>query len=172
LAYEKGEEKICVFEDDVHTDLINSKCNFTLGDVCNLKDDWECIQLFYISNTQYEQHMKLMYENYKNNGIQLFTRTPGLSGTCYIINRKGMKNILNNVVDVSENFTCFKFKKHIRDPEDLIFNYIKTYYINRQLFYYYFQTMTFDSYIDNNNMKKEAQLIHLNTKNILTNLYT
>ena len=170
LAYDNNLSKVCIFEDDVHIDLIN-KCNFTMNDICNLNNNWEAIQLFYTSGdiSILDRH----HNNFIENGLKLLPREYFHSGTCYIINRKGMENILNNIVIVDDSMTKFIIKHKIFDPENTILAHINSYIINRQVFYYYFSTMTYDCYLnDINNDKINCQRIHLITKQKLLEFYS
>ena len=164
-AYHHGLNKVCIFEDDVHLNLINT-CNFTLDDICNLNDCWETIQLFYTQNVD-DNH-----NDYLNNGLRLIKRNMNYSGSCYIINRNGMEKYLNNVV-ITNGTTEFNIIPTIVDPEYIIFGYMNSYIINRILFFYWFNTMTFDSYYKtgDTNSKILCQEVHLNVKNKLLNLY-
>ena len=170
LAYMSNEEKVCVFEDDVHTDLI-STCSFNLNDICNLQNDWDAIQLFYTYGNA--SIIDVMHNHYLENGVALVKRDINYSGTCYIINRKGMKKFLDNVVLVNDDMNTFTIKHNIIDPEAIIFEYINTYIINRQLFYYYFPTMTFDCYtMSDSNSKIACQDIHYITQRKLRIFYS
>jgi GR25 family glycosyltransferase involved in LPS biosynthesis len=169
-AFDNNYEKVCIFEDDVHTDLIKS-CNFNLDDICKINQDWEAIQLFYTSG-----RLALLdetYTHFKTNGLALLDRSNEHSGTCYIINRKGIINFLSNVINVDEKCTEFIIKNSVIDPEHSILGYIKTYIVNRQIFYYYFETMTFNTYTnDNSNDKYKVQDIHIKTKQKLLEYYS
>lgn len=97
-AYQAGLNKVCIFEDDVHLELIKN-VNFNLNDICNLNDDYEAIQLFYSDKIE-----KNFYD-YIKNGLKLIKRDFNYSGTAYIINRIGMEKILNSVINTNgENF--------------------------------------------------------------------
>lgn len=164
-AYQLGLNKVCIFEDDVHLDLIKN-IDFNLDDICNLNNDYEAIQLFYTEN------IKINFDDYIKNGLKLIKRDINYSGSAYIINRIGMEKFLNSVINTNgENF--FKIIPSIIDPEDIIFNHINTYIINHPIVFYYFNSMTFYNYTtDNLNDKENCQLIHLRTKNLLLELYT
>ncbi len=164
-AYHSGLDKVCVFEDDLHLDLIYT-CNFTLDDICKLNNDWETIQLFYT------QSIDDNYNDYLKNGLRLIRRNNNYSGSCYIINRNGMEKFLNNVV-ITNGTNFFNIIPHVIDPEHILFNYTNSYIINRIIFFYYFNTMTFNNYmVTNDNDKIKCQDIHLNVKNKLLKLYT
>jgi hypothetical protein len=171
IAYENNLDKVCIFEDDVHNDLITS-CDFTLDDICNLNEDWEAIQLFGTSGNL--DVLSSLHHNYKENGLRLIKRDLDYAGTCYIINRKGMENLLNNYFSIDSTKTKIEIKNIIINPENSILGNINTYIINRLVFYYYFPTMTYDNYREDTNNDKEkiiCQIIHLNTKNILQSFY-
>jgi len=164
-AYHNNLEKVCIFEDDVHTDLI--KCaNFTLLDICNLNNNWEIIQLFYVNRL--EKHTNDFFKN----GLRLIRRNGQYLGTCYIINKKGMEKILSHVV-TTNGTNYFNIIPKIINPEDIIFNYILSYVINRQVFYYWCDIPTFDKYIynDEHYSKVDSQNVCFIAKNKLLNIY-
>lgn len=169
-AFDNNYDRVCVFEDDVHTDLIKS-CNFNLNDICNLNNDWDAIQLFYTSG-----NLNLLDETYidfKNNNLALIRRNDNHSGTCYIINRKGIENLLTHIITVNDNYTDFNIKYPIIDPEHIILGHINTYIVNRQVFFYYFETMSYDTYTNNNpNDKINVQDIHKKTAEKLLTYYS
>ena len=163
-AYTSGYDRVCIFEDDVHLDLIHN-CNFTLNYVCNLNNEWEAIQLFYIENLEHN------YVDFIHNGLRLIKREKNYSGTCYVMNRIGMEHFLKNVV-ITDGKYSFNILKSIIDPEYIVFCYINSFIINRVMFYYYFETMTFDKYTSNENDEKNAcQIIQFNAKETLLNIY-
>lgn len=170
IAYDNNLDKVCIFEDDAHTDLIKS-CNFTLNDICDLNDDWQAIQLFGTSGNL--NVLDDLYDDYNKYGLRLLKRKINYSGTCYIINKKGMENLLNNYISIDNSMTNFYFKNLIIDPEDTILGNINSYIINRLVFYYYFPSMTFDNYFNDidNKDKINCQDIQLKTKNILQKYY-
>jgi GR25 family glycosyltransferase involved in LPS biosynthesis len=168
-AYDAGHEKVCIFEDDIHTDLINT-CKFTLNKLCNLNDDWECIQLYHITGNN--DDLIKEYNDHMANGLVIYKRDKSYSGSCYIINRKGMKNILENVINVSSDMLSFNFLKIVIEPEDTLFSYINTYICNRQLFYYYFNKMTYNNFFNNNKTKDECEKIQKSTSKLLKVLYS
>ena len=61
-AYCSGMDNACIFEDDIHLDLIK-KCNFTLDDICKLNANWDTIQLFYCNDIEH------YYNDYLTNGL-------------------------------------------------------------------------------------------------------
>jgi len=169
-AYIGNVDKVCVVEDDVHTELIKT-CEFDLESICNLRDDWEIIQLYFCLNSR---ELFTIYVDYINNGLRLIDRNPNsYSGTCYIINRRGMSKILSDTVD-TDGAHKFIFKNKVISPEDAVFLPIKSFAINRQIFYYYFPAMTYDNYsVDKKNMiKKASQHIQLDCANFLTLIYS
>lgn len=169
-AYDENLEYVCIFEDDVHTDLIKT-CNFTLKDICNLNNEWEAIQLFYTS-AQYENLLCQSHNDYLNNGLRLLKRENTHSGTCYILNKKGINNFINNNILYNRDLTHIIIKNKIVDPEHAILGHLNSFIINRQVMYYYFDKGTFDSYTDTpTDSKNYCQLIHLKSKEILCNLY-
>lgn len=169
-AYDNDLEYVCIFEDDVHTDLIKS-CNFTLNDICNLNSIWDAIQLFYTSDQI--EILNETYNDFKINGLRLLERTNKCSGTCYIINRKAMSKFLNNIIEYSSDLKKIIFKVNTIDPEDAILGHINSFIVNRQICYYYSDNGTFNHYTNNmsDNSKSFCRNIHLQTKNILQDFY-
>ena len=166
IALNEGHENVIIFEDDVHTELI-SRCNFTIKDVMNKKDDWEIIQLYYTSELVNNNN------HFKQNGIDLLPRNGVKSGTCYMINKKGIENILNNYIKVSDNLLEYDIVNPIIDPEHTIFCNVKSYIVNRPFVYYYFDSMSFNSYTntENTEYKQFVQTIQKDSKNLLISLY-
>jgi glycosyl transferase family 25 len=167
-AYNMGLEYACIFEDDVHVELIE-KCNFTLLDLLN-NQGWEIIQLYY--TTDLPTLIKNASDFY-NRGIQLLPRSKtNYPGSCYCINRKGMQAFLENVVLVSGDMKTFVIKPTIVDPEQILFEHLKSFLVNRPFVYYYFETMTFPSYINGDfTTKKHCNNVQLNAKNMLLSMY-
>jgi GR25 family glycosyltransferase involved in LPS biosynthesis len=167
-AYHNRDQYAIILEDDVWTDLIPS-CSFTMKDICNLPGDWELIQLFYSSH----DIIKSNHAHFQKQGLQLLPRSQNYSGTCYVINRMGMEKILNQICNY-DGQKMFIIHRAISDPESMLFDNTKTLVLNRPIFFYYFSSMTFDNYysIDNpENSKKDCQVVHLNTANLLRSLY-
>ncbi len=168
-AYDKGYENIIVFEDDVHLDLI-PKCNFSIEDIMNKNNDWEIIQLFYV-NPSLQSYFR---EIAAKENISIYKRNRGnFSGTCYIINRKGMEQFLGSVVQVNETCTEFNILKTIVDPEEIMFGFLNSYYISKPIVYYYFETMSFDSYTNDaaHDQKKYCQIVQRDAMNFIKSLY-
>ena len=140
-AYHEGLEKVCIFEDDVHIDLIKTT-NFTMKNICNLNNDWEIIQLFYTNRI--DEH----YSNYLNFGLKLIRQNCDYFGSCYVINRKGMEKFLTNVIFTNGSDT-FNIIPEIINLENTIFGFVKSYVVNRIVFYYWFDTVTYENYIYN-----------------------
>jgi GR25 family glycosyltransferase involved in LPS biosynthesis len=164
LAYDMGYDHICVFEDDVHLELIN-QYPYTLTDIMALGNDWELIQLYYCDNLQ------LNYNHYKTNGLNLIRRNMDYTGSCYVINRKGMESILNNVI-ITNGIDKFRITQPIVGPEDLIFNYVISYIINFPCIYYCSDDMTFTNYIEHNkNDKTDCQLDQKKCAKLLKSFY-
>lgn len=166
IAYKNGLDSVCIFEDDVHTELIK-KCNFTLKDVCEINNMWDIIQL-YGTNKLAEN-----YKDFVKSGINLLKRVGTNSGSCYIINRKGMEKFLTSVVKVNDDMNEFTIIPEIKDPEDILFNSLNAYIINRPFVYYCFESQTFISYMDNSkdNQKSLCQQVHSASRDLLFSLY-
>lgn len=113
-----GLEYACIFEDDVHVELIE-KCNFTLLDLLN-NQGWEIIQLYYTTDLP---TLTKNVSDFYNRGIQILSRPKtNYPGSCYCINRKGMQAFLENVVLVSGDMKTFVIKPTIVDPEQILLN--------------------------------------------------
>ena len=169
IAYENNVDRVCVFEDDVHTDLIKN-CNFTLNDVCSLNDDWECIQLHY-TNTGNINILDYGHDDYVRNGLRLMKRTGDFYMTNYIINRKGMKNLLNQIY-VNDEMTTFTIKIPVVNVEQTIMGNINSYVINRQVFYDCFDNSTFSNYHNFPNEEKDRyQYVQFLTREKLRKWY-
>jgi len=170
-AYSLGLDYACIFEDDVHLELIN-KCSFSFQDILNKEPEWEIIQLYYITDLiEYNS-------NFLNNGINILPRIKNYSGSCYVINRKGMEKFLNNIVRIENNeLTKYTIIPEFIDIEDLIFGNLNAFIINRPFVYYYFETMSFNSYIKSELMnntpsgKELSQSVQKDAKNLLISLY-
>lgn len=164
-GYDLQYETICVLEDDANFELIQYYPH-TLIDIINkTNDNWEIIQLYCV------EEIDQQLNNYKENGLNTFKRTKYKSGTCYLINRNGMKKILDNVVNTN-GIDYFDIKIPIINPEELIFSNLNAYILNLPFLYYYDEKMTFDTYTNNkNDIKKQCQIIQYNAKNILISFY-
>lgn len=164
MSYENGDEYACVFEDDVNLELL-SKYKYTLNDLISYNIDWDIVQLYYTENIQEN------YSHFLSDGIKLLKREINYSGTCYIINRIGMKKILNQII-ITDGVEHFDIKKDILDVEHIIFNYINSYIVNLPCVYYFSDNMTFESYEeDMPKVKLECQLIHKNVSSLLKSFY-
>lgn len=162
-GYDNNHEMICVIEDDAHFEL-TKYFPMTLKDIiATIKEPWDAIQLYHVPLNG--------LINYKQcNKIQLIKRNINYSGTCYLINRKGMKKILDNVKTDGEK--KFIYKTNIIDPESFIMSHINTYVLNVPFIYYYDNESTISAYIkDNVNEKQNSLRIQTNAKNELINFY-
>lgn len=167
LAYKNGLENVIVFEDDVHIELIE-QCNFTLSDVLKINSDWEIIQLYYTRNLLFHN------EDFRKNGINLLARDQNYPGSCYVINRRGMERFLSEVVRVSDDLKCFNILHPFIDPEEVIFGGLKSFVINRPFCYYYFETMAFDNYFNDNegvDIKVDCQVELKKQRDVLKSIY-
>lgn len=165
-AYNNNLETVCIFEDDVNIELTN-KCNFTINDVYKNNNIWDIIQLYYTTN------LDINNNHFIKNGIGLIDRDNiNYPGSCYIINRKGMKKFLENVVLISNDIS-FNILPVFNDPEELLFAYLNSFMINRPFVYYYSLNLTFDNYFIYHDTSKTdiCQVAQLNAKNKLISLY-
>lgn len=160
-GYDMEYDMICVCEDDANFELIKYY-PYTLREIIDKSpSDWDVIQLYHTE--------KLLEQlgDYQKVGLKVFKRDSIYSGTCYLINRKGMKKILTEIVDTDGEKT-FHIKVPIKSPEDVIFSYVNTYVLNLPFIYYYGETMTFDRYTNNaKDYKICCQKIQLDAKNVL-----
>ena len=158
-GFDLGYDNICVFEDDTNFELIPYYPH-TLKDIISITPtDWDIIQLFHsnIANDLNEYTLK---------GLSVYKRNIDSSGTCYLINRNGMKKILQNIEtdgDTKYNITC-----PIVNPEHAIFSQLNAYVLNLPFLYYQSNEMTFDEYNKGSNAKLLCQKIHMETKIQLT----
>ena len=167
LGFDLAYDNICVFEDDVNLELIEYYPH-TLKEIISITPaDWDIIQLFHsdITNDLNEYRLK---------GLNVYKRNKHHSGTCYLINRNGMKKILQKYE--TDGDTKYNIAIPIFDPEDVIFSQLNAYVLNLPFLYYHSNEMTFDEYYKGSNCKLECQQVHMKTKNQLTifikNLYT
>ena len=163
-AYDHGHENACIFEDDVNLELIQ-RYPYTLNDITSLNNDWDMIQLYYTDSLQTN------YAHYTTNGLKLLPRVRYDSGSCYIINRKGMEKMLSTVI-ATDGSSNFDIMKEVIDPETVIFGHVNTYLVNLPCVYYCSDTMTFPYYAENDHTVKETcQVIQRNSANLLKSFY-
>jgi len=84
-AYEKGDEVALILEDDAYLGMIELWSHSLKEYVKRLPEDWECIQL-YSGNYDFKKS-KNMYS--------LWNKKTDFTTVSYLINRNGMKKILN-----------------------------------------------------------------------------
>lgn len=143
-------EKVCIFEDDFNLKLLKYYPH-TLQDIINkAPPDWEVIQLYYYEifrnnneNVLTERYIK----EYRQKGLQLIKPNPCYSGTSYVINKKGMDKILNNVVNTDGN-NKFMFMVPMDSPEKMIFHSLNYYVVNIPPILHTDHTSTLKSYIN------------------------
>ena len=164
-AFDNGNEMACIFEDDVKLDLLD-KCTFSLRDIIKINNEWDAIQLYYSNN------LEKNHRDYEKNGIALLKRTSSYFGTCYIINRNGMRKMLKNVFD-TDGAKNFVINIKINNPEDVVLAHINTYIINRPCVYYLgCDTITFPLYIaDKKNLRTDAITAQNNAAKIIKSFY-
>lgn len=160
-GYDCGYEMICVFEDDVDFELIPHYPH-TLKEIISIApNDWEIIQLYH--NDKLINDLNF----YKNNGLMVFKPAKYYSGTCYLINKKGMAKILKEVVEVI-NINTYNFLINGIEPEKVLFSILNYYVLNFPFLHFGSSVPTFDKYFNNdNNCKKECQKLHCEIKNNL-----
>ena len=167
-AYHNNDNYAIIIEDDAWTDLIGT-CNFTMKELCQLNNTWDVIQLYYSD----EQIILQNNKHFKSNGIQLLPRPVNLSGSCYLINRRGMASILTNRCHY-DGVHRFDIIGPIVGPENLLFSQNNCYIVNRPLFYFIFDTGTFDNYYQagiHPGGKQRCQQIHHTIADTLKKLY-
>jgi len=163
-GYDNNHEMICVVEDDAHFELAKY-FPLTIKDILAQADKtWDAIQLYHVPLTG--------LTDYKSNKkIQLIERNKNYSGTCYLINRKGMEKILNECVETDGN-KKFVLKNNLIDPESFILSKINTYVLNVPFIYFYDSISTISIYIKNDNTgKNEALKIQAKSKDELIEFY-
>lgn len=106
-AYHDNQEYAVICEDDMKI-LHMPDWNELIK---KLPHDWEIIQLFSLGNEALE-----LYKKYQNSDVEVVPRPPNVwSCVIYLINRKGMKKIINTVLPVDkskwENIEIVDFSK-------------------------------------------------------------
>lgn len=112
---------ICEDDIDITKDSLN-RCSATFEDIKSKPINWEILQLHYI-----EPHVlsKIANDPLKN----MYVYGNFMSCACYIITRKGIRNLLEKVgtFDESDKFTeAFEFKTD-DIPDMLIYRYLESY---------------------------------------------
>lgn len=131
-AYDDGFEMAYIMEDDASFTLVPF-WNKSIQDI--IKDapkDWTLLQLYYISDKCRKFPDIYIDYNESNHGCW--------SGAIYLINRKGMSNILDKVYDKESNTFIIEYIPETRLPADFyIFHLAQHTYIynNEPLFYQY-----------------------------------
>ena len=132
-AYNGNCEEVLILEDDVSLDLMyfwNKNLSDTIKDAPN---DWEIIQLY----------TNFCTDLTSKNKFSLYKYTDENKCSCsvaYLINKKGMKNILNTVKDKYNNIVLGTYINNklypVKGHADIFLYFIaKTYYTNIPLFY-------------------------------------
>lgn len=151
-AYDNGNEMACIFEDDIKLDLLD-KCDFTIRDIIKTNNKWDAIQLYYSNN------LINNYNHFKKNGLDVIKRDDSYFGTCYLINRNGMRKILKDLI-VTDGVRKFNIINKINNPEDIILSSINTYIINKPCLYYAgSDSITFTSYFQDKNVSQTSNKI-------------
>lgn len=162
-SFNKNYEYACIFEDDVHFELVDNFLH-TIHDIIKKAPmDWDIIQLYYCQN------LNNMFDDYKKNGLKIYKGVT-YSGSAYIINKNGMKKILKKVD--TDGISKFHFKQPVTAPEIFLFCDLNYFMVNCPFIYYYDNEMTFDDYFeDKTGCKKECQTYHLQGKNTIINFF-
>jgi GR25 family glycosyltransferase involved in LPS biosynthesis len=131
-AYENNLEEVLILEDDCSLNLINFWDEDLKSLIKTVPYDWEIIQLYTINCIE--------DFNIKNKFILYDNKKGCWSSAAYLINRKGMKNILDYVnIDRNTIVLGNKIKDKLYPPygaaDSFIYNLTKTYYITIPLFY-------------------------------------
>lgn len=163
-GYDKGYEMICVVEDDAHFELVKS-FPLTIKDILTLADkSWDVIQLYHVP-------VSGLAEYKKTKKIQLFKRDKNYSGTCYLINRKGMEKILRECVE-TDGDKKFVLNNILVDPESFVFAKVNTFVLNVPFIYFYDEESTIDLYVNNDKKGKvNALSFQIKAKNELIEFY-
>jgi GR25 family glycosyltransferase involved in LPS biosynthesis len=126
-AYDNGEQIACIMEDDVYMNLLNIQDKSLDDFVKSLNLDWEILKLYHILNN-------LLAKNYikiKDYTLHLEKEVNTFSTACYLINRKGMKKILNSMG--SNPFYFLKYMSINCSADQILYDQVKTYNINPPL---------------------------------------
>jgi GR25 family glycosyltransferase involved in LPS biosynthesis len=92
-AYENGENIAIIMEDDVYVDMINLLDDSVEELVKNAPEEWEILQLVYLEkklNKSLKTFNRYSYHQHLRGNYESFTSS-------YLINRKGMENILKRL---------------------------------------------------------------------------
>lgn len=165
-SFNKNYEHVCIFEDDVNFELVN-KFPHTINDILEkAPPNWEIIQLYYCEN------LENFFADYIENGLNIYEGGEIYSGSAYIINKNGMKKILEKVE--TDGISKFYFKTPITSPEMFIYSScgLNYYKINCPFIYNYDTEMTFLDYFEIPTLRKiNCQSIQLKAKNSITNFF-
>jgi GR25 family glycosyltransferase involved in LPS biosynthesis len=136
-AYDKGDEVALILEDDTVIDLINL-LDFEFETIYKkAPSDWEMVSLFHMSKWNSEFLKKVYhseeYQYLRHNNIDYLYSLVG-----YLINRKGMKKVLDFVYDKVNNIFYLGKDMSIapNGPADFfLYDITTSYYFTPDLFY-------------------------------------
>ena len=156
-AYENGEEIACIMEDDVYMNLLNIQ-EESLDDFIkeiNNNLDWEILQLYH----SYSNNLNKNFIKIKDYTLHLHQKGKNYthSTACYIINRKGMKKMLNSM-----GSNPFYFLKYMNTG---IADQVKTYTLNPSLVIPNNKDLDSTIYINNKKLQLKS------SDNLILNLF-
>lgn len=126
-VYDNGEEIACIMEDDVYMNLLNIQ-DESLDDFVkeiNNNLDWEILQLYHTNSYELNKN----FIKIKDYILHLHQKGKFVCSTaCYIINRKGMKEILNSMGSNPFYFLKNMSLKGVADY--ILYDQTKTYITN------------------------------------------
>ena len=126
-AYENGEEIACIMEDDVYMNLLNIQEESLDEFIKEIDVDWEILHLYY----QISDNLNKDFTQLKNYRLHLHQKGKyTYSSACYIINRKGMKKMLNSMGN--NPFYLMKYM-NTSIADQILYDQVKTYTLNPSL---------------------------------------
>lgn len=133
-------DKVCILEDNFNFEHLKYY-PYTLDEIIDkAPNDWEIIQLW-----NYNTNIDKKIDEYLEDGIKIYKPMPCLTGSYYIINKKGIENILKNLVE-TDGDKKFHFKRKISSPERTLYAGVKYYTVNIPPILYGGFNTTFPSY--------------------------
>ena len=123
-AYQEDRELALILEDDAVFSLIPFWETKLSQVASNAPKDWEIIQLFTLGGELGGKEIFTQYDIQK----------PRFGATAYMINRRGMRKILETVTDHDGGFKIERYYSPKGTADQFIYALVKTYHTNRPLF--------------------------------------
>lgn len=173
-AYDNNLNHVCIFEDDFDLKLLEHYPHTLKNIIDKAPESCDIIQLYYyeiFKNAQGNIITEANIQNYMNHGLLLLKPNPCYSGTCYLINRKGMKEVLEKIVD-TDGIKKFIFKVPITSPERILFHNLNYYVVNIPPILHCGHNSTLNSYFNGKKKNDLSYDQYLNGNRILQFLLT